>query len=318
MTVPLTIPVAGDRATFLGAPRCHDLAELDADVAVLGVAHGVPYDPEHPSEPSAEAVRTVREQSLAFADASMHWDFTFGGDLFAGRDVRIADCGDVAMVPGDLVGNAARTTAAVRAILKRGAFPLVLGGDDSIPIPVLRAWAGAAPMCVVTIDAHIDWREERFGIRDGLSSNMRRASEIDSVTAMAQIGIRGGGSARREEVEAAHAFGSVIVTAAEVRRDGPDAVLARIPPAERYYLTIDVDGLDPAVAPGVLAATFGGISYEDANALVRGLAAKGCVVGFDIVEIVPGADVLDRTSLVGARLALDMIAALAWTGQVGR
>jgi agmatinase len=278
----------------------------------------VPYAPEDPREPSAAAVRTVREQSLRFADAPAHWDFTFGGELFAGRDVRIVDCGDVAMVPGDLVGNAARTTAAVRAVVDRGAFPLVLGGDDSIPIPVLRAWTGYAPMCVVAIDAHIDWRAERFGIRDGLSSNMRRASEIDSVTAMAQIGIRGGGSARREEVEAARAFGSVIVTAAELRRDGPGAALARIPAAERYYLSIDIDGLDPAIAPGVLAPAFGGVSYEDAGALVRGIAAKGRLVGFDVVEIVPEADVHDRTSLLGARLALDTIAALAWTGQLGR
>ena len=318
MTTPLTVPVAGDRATFLGAPRCHDLAELDADVAVLGVAHGVPYQPDAPYEPSAAAVRTVREQSLHFADAPAHWDFTFGGELFNGREVRIADCGDVAMVPGDLVGNAARTTAAVRAILERGAFPLVLGGDDSIPIPVLRAWTGADPLCVVTIDAHIDWREERFGIRDGLSSNMRRASEIDAVTAMAQIGIRGGGSARREEVEAARAFGSVIVTAADLRRDGPDAVLARIPAAERYVLSIDIDGLDPAIAPGVIAPAFGGLSYDEANALVRGLAAKGRLVGFDVVEVVPETDVHDRTSLLAARLALDTIAALAWSGQVGR
>lgn len=318
MTAPLTVPVAGDRPTFLGAPRCHDLAELDADVAVLGVAHGTPYQPENPHEPSAAAVRTVREQSLRFADAPTHWDFTVGGDLFAGRDVRIADCGDVAMVPGDLLGNAARTTAAVRAILERGAFPLVLGGDDSIPIPVMRAWSGYAPMCVVAIDAHIDWREERFGIRDGLSSTMRRASELDSVTAMAQIGVRGGGSARREEVAAARAFGSVIVTAAELRRDGPDAVLARLPAAERYYLTIDIDGLDPAIAPGVLAPAFGGVSYENANALVRGVAAKGRLVGFDVVEIVPETDAHDRTSLLAARLALDTIAALAWSGQIGR
>jgi agmatinase len=317
VTVPLTVPVPANRPTFLDAPRCRDLAALDADVAVLGVPHGVPYGTEGMQAPSAAATRTVREQSLRFAGERDSWDFTFGGELFAGRAVRIADCGDVAMEPGDFAGNAARTEAAVRAILARGAFPLVLGGDHAIPIPVMRAFADGPPLCVVQFDAHIDWRDERFGVRDGLSSPMRRASELPSVTAMAQIGVRGTGSARRREVEAALAWGSVIVPAAALHRDGPAAVAARIPAAERYYVTFDMDGMDPAVAPGVGAPAFGGITYDEAVALLRGVAARGRVVGFDLVEIVPAADVRDLTSLLGARLALDLLGALAWAGQIG-
>lgn len=318
MSEALTIPVPADQPTFLDSPRCGDLAELAADVAVLGVARGVPYDPEEAESPSAAATRTVREQSVRLAPEVDSWDFTFGGEVFAGRAVRIVDCGDVRTVRGDDAGNAARTTAAVRAVRARGAFPLVLGGDDSIPIPVMRAWAGAEPMCVVSIDAHIDWREERFGVREGLSSIMRRASELDSVTAMAQIGLRGAGSARRAEVDAARAFGSVLVTAAELRRDGVAAALGRVPAADRYFITFDMDGMDPGIAPGVIAPTFGGLAYDNAHALLRGLAAKGRVVGFDLVEIAPAADPGDLTSLLGARLALDLLGALAWEGQIGR
>lgn len=318
MTDRLTVPIPAGEPTFLGSPPCNDLAELDADVAVLGVPYGVPYDMANMQAPSAAATRTVREQSRRFAgEVRTSWDFTFGGTLFNDTPLRIADCGNVLMTPGDHAGNSARTTAAVRDILDRGAFPLVLGGDHSIPIPVMRAFEGRGDLCVVQLDAHIDWREERLGIRDGLSSIMRRGSELDCVTAMAQIGMRGIGSAREAEVQAARAWGSVIVPAHDLHRDGPDAVLARIPSAARYYLTLDMDGMDPAIAPGVNDPAFGSITYDEATALIRGLASKGRIVGFDLVEIVPAADVQHLTSYLGARLALNVLGAMVWTGQIG-
>ena len=88
--------------------------------------------------------------------------------------MRIVDCGDVAMKPGDFAGNFAATTTAVKAILDRGAVPIV-GGDHAIPIPVFRAYEGQDPMVVIQLDQHIDWREERNGVTLGLSSTMRRA-----------------------------------------------------------------------------------------------------------------------------------------------
>ncbi|MFM9107910.1 MAG: agmatinase [Chloroflexota bacterium] len=318
MTSRLTVPVPPRRPTFLLAPACDDLAALDADVAVLGVPHGTPYDMANMQGPSAGAPRAVREQSVRYAgEARTSWDFTFGGTLFNGAQVRIADCGDVFMLPGDHAGNSARATAAVNAILDRGAFPLVLGGDHSIPIPVMRAFEGRGDLCVVQFDAHIDWREERFGVREGLSSIMRRGAELACVTGMAQIGMRGIGSAREEEARAAEAWGSVIIPAADLHRDGPEAVLERIPAASRYYLTLDMDGMDPAIAPGVNDPAFGGITYDEATALMRGLARKGRIAGFDLVEIVPAADVRDLTSYLGARLALNLLGAMAWTGQFG-
>lgn len=318
MTDRLTIPLKDGAPSFLGAPRCSDLAALDADVAVLGVPHGVPYDMANMQAPSAAATRTVREQSVRYAgEIWTSWDFTFGGTLFNGVPLRIADCGDVRMLPGDHAGNSARTTAAVNAILDRGAFPLILGGDHSIPIPVMRAFEGRGNLCVVQFDAHIDWREDRFGVREGLSSIMRRGSELECVTAMTQIGMRGIGSAREEEVRAAQAWGSVLIPASDLHRDGPEAVLARIPDAGRYYLTLDMDGMDPAIAPGVNDPAFGGITYDQATALMRGLAAKGRIVGFDLVEIVPAADVQHLTSYLGARLALNLLGAMAWAGQFG-
>ena len=167
-------PIPADRPTFLGVPRCTDLSTLDAHVAIIGVPFGVPYDLEY-SAAASRAPGAIREQSMRYVPWYLtHYDYDFDGDIFAGRAVRIADCGDVAMAPGRWEENSRLATATIKAILDRGALPIALGGEDSTPIPVLRAFDGQGAMCVVQIDAHIDWRDERDGIREGLSSTMRR------------------------------------------------------------------------------------------------------------------------------------------------
>ena len=315
MASPLA-PVPAGRPTFLDVPRCTDLRALEADVAVIGVPFGVPYDLRTAAAQSLTPA-AIREQSMRYAPwYETHYDFDFDAELFAGRRVRIVDCGDVAMTAGRWDENSRATTAVIAALLDRGAVPFVIGGDDSIPIPVLRAYAEQKPMCLVQIDAHIDWRDEREGIRDGLSSPMRRASEMPWIRGMAQIGIRGFGSARRAEFDAARAYGSVLIGAADVHRTGVDAVLGRIPAADRYYITLDVDALDPSIAPAVASPAFGGLTYYQVADVLRGIAAKGLVAGFDVVEIMPELDD-GLTSRLAARLMLTLLGALAHTGQVG-
>ncbi len=179
------------------------------------------------------------------------YDFDVGGTLYDGKPIKAVDCGDV---PGNLWDHKdhfARAETAVRKILAAGALPIVIGGDHAIPIPVLRAYEGRGPITLVQIDAHIDWREDVNGVREGLSSPIRRASEMSHIAKIFQIGIRAQGSARTEEVEAALAYGSNIITAYELHDVGMDAVLARIPDGGNYYLTIDADGMDPAAMPAV-------------------------------------------------------------------
>ncbi|MGI8688511.1 MAG: agmatinase, partial [Thermomicrobiales bacterium] len=260
----------------------------------------------------------IRAQSLRPARFLTHYDFDFGGDIFAGRTVRIVDCGDVAMTPGAYEANNHTATRAIRAILDHGAIPIVLGGDHAIPIPVLRAYEGRAPICIVQIDAHLDWRDERNGVREGLSSPMRRASELPWVRGMVQIGLRSVGSGRQSEFDDARAYGSILIGAAELHRIGVEAVLAQIPVAERYYITFDADGLDPSIAPGTRALAFGGVTYYEATNLLRGIAAKGTVVGLDFVEVAPALDLGNMTSFLAARLILNLVGALAHTGQIGR
>jgi agmatinase len=314
----MIVPVPVGQSSFINAPRCTNLATLDADFAVIGVPNGWPYEMAAVTSPSSTAPAAIRAQSTRYAAFLSHYDWDFDGPLFAGREIKVVDCGDVAMVPGAFAENSSRTTAAINAILDRGAIPIVLGGDHAIPIPVLRAYEGRGEMVIVQLDTHIDWRDERNGVREGLSSTMRRASEMPWVTGMAQIGLRGIGSARQQEVDDARAYGSVLVRAEEVHERGVDEVLRRIPPSSRYYITFDADGLDPAIAPGVLAPGFGGLTYYEATNLLRGVARKGRVVGFDIVEVVPSADVQNLTSLLAARLTLNLMGALVSEGHVGR
>ena len=310
-------PVPSGRPTFLDVPRCADLDALDAHVAVIGVPFSVPYN-LHYSSLASMAPQAIRQQSLRYVPAYLErYDYDFGGELLAGRSVKIVDCGDVAIVPGGWEENSRNTTAAIRAILDRAAVPLVLGGEHSIPIPVMRAYEGRGPFCVVQIDAHIDWRDEVNGVREGLSSPMRRASEMPWVSGMAQIGIRGFGSARKQEFDDAWKYGTVIVGAEELHRVGVEDVLRRVPAAERYYITFDADGLDPSIAPGVMAPAPGGVTYFEATNLLKGVAAKGKIVGFDFVEVIPALDLGNLTSRLAVRLILNFIGALAHTGQVG-
>ena len=170
---------------------------------------------------------------------------------------RLVDAGDVPGDPADGPGNSAAITAAVTAILERGAVPVCIGGDDSVPIPILRAYAGRGPIIVLQVDAHLDFRDEVHGVREGYSSPMRRASEMDHVTRIVQVGMRGVGSARPADVEDARRAGNRLITAREVRERGVGWVLDQVPADASVFVSFDCDGLDPSVLPGGLRARAG-------------------------------------------------------------
>jgi agmatinase len=187
------------------------------------------------------------------------------------------------------------------------AVPILLGGDDSVPIPFFAGFAGHGPIWIVQIDAHIDWRDELHGERLGYSNPMRRASEMAHVAGMVQIGIRGVGSARRQEVEAAKRYGSHLVTAREIHALGVEAALRHIPDGAQVVITLDCDGLDPSIMPGVAARTPGGLTYTQVIDLVAGVGRRGRIVGFDLVELYPPADIGGISALTAARLLVNVI-----------
>jgi agmatinase len=315
--MPSTTAIPTGRPSFLDAPRCADLERLRADVTVIGIPYTTPHDLASSRGPSSPAPGTVREQSLRYAGRTGHYDFDLGGDLFAGRAVRLVDAGDARAVPGRYEDNARDAAAAIGAILDRGGLPVVLGGDHAATLPVARALAGRGPLGVVHLGASLDWRDEVDGVREAAPSVMRRVAELPRVTALMQVGLRGVGAAARADVAAARAAGSVLVRAEDVHETGVPAILRSLPPAPRYLLSLDLSGLDPAVAPGVEVPAFGGLSYFEVTNVLKGLAARGPVAGLALVGIVPSRDHHDVTSLLGARLALNLLGALAHAGRLG-
>src|SRR5699024_10512057 len=137
-----------------------------------------------------------------------------------------------------------------RKILSKGAIPVVIGGDHAITIPVTYALYSEENVNVVQIDAHLDWLKEASGQRFTLSHPMRRMSEMNHINKMAQFGIRGVGSSQREDFQEARAYGSIILSPREIRKIGFKEALKNMPDGEKYYVTIDIDGLDASVAPG--------------------------------------------------------------------
>jgi agmatinase len=153
--------------SFAGLPVCTQLNDLAADIAIIGIHFVSPYPPKLPTAATLTASETapdaIRRQSSIFIDYWDHWDFDFNDVLLANRAVRLVDCGDVDKQAIGGVQNPQRITNAIRTILGRGAMPIVLGTDEGGFIPFVRAFNDCDALCVVHIDAHIDWRNERHG-----------------------------------------------------------------------------------------------------------------------------------------------------------
>lgn len=296
--------------TFLGLPACPDLARLDAPAALFGAPGATPY--ASVGSYCRNGPAALRAAMAAFAGNLHRHDFESGGPLFPDPSRLPVDCGDLRLDEADFAANRAAIRERTAAILARRAVPVMLGGDDSTPIPMLEALAvRAGALTILQIDAHIDWRDEHMGERLGLSSTMRRASEMAHVARIVQAGARGIGSAATADVEAAKAAGANLVTAETLHREGPEAALRLIPEGADIAICFDADALDPSIMPGVIGRAPGGLSYGQATALLRGAAARGRIVAMDFVEFMPERDVDGLGALTFGRLiatALGLVA----------
>lgn len=315
-----SIPKRPGYGTLLYSELVTDLENLKADIAVIGMPFGSAYGPRSFTNDQTNAPQAIRDATDRIARAPDHYDFDIDGPLLQGRkDIRFVDCGDVLpdlTKPGD---HYRKLEAAIRSILRGGGLPIVLGGDHGITTPVLRAFSEFEQVTLIHIDAHLDWRDEVNGVKDGLSSPIRRASEMAHIGEIVQIGLRAQGSARPEEFEAAKRYGAQIISAYELHDIGMDAVLARIPDGGNYYLSIDADGLDPTIMPAVDGPAPGGVDFLQARKLIHGLVRKGRVVGMDIVEIQPAKDNASQLTCVTAgRLIVNLIGATIRAGYFDR
>ena len=300
----LNLPFVGI-STFGKYPYVEDWNAIDADIAVLGA----PFDAGTQFRAGARfGPRAIREASTLFSFGhSGAYDHEDDVTYLAAETTRIVDIGDADIVHTDTLKSHANIEAGVRAILAAGALPVVLGGDHSVNIPAVNAFSEEEPIHIVQIDAHLDFVDERHGVRYGHGNPMRRAAEKDYVTGLTQIGIRNVSSTARDGYEAARAMGSDILSVRQFRKLGVEGVLARIPADRRYYVTIDIDGFDPSIAPGTGTPSHGGFTYYEGLELLDGLTKQGSVAGVDLVEVAPDYDPSGSTSTLAAQLLLNFI-----------
>ena len=296
-----------DVRTFLGLPSGTPTDVRQGEAAILGADTATPYASVGPY--CAGAPAAIRKAMAVYAAGVGHHDFDLGGVLLPGGASAL-DCGDLP-IGDDAAANRSVIRNACGTILDRGGVPLLLGGDDSVPLPLIEALAARGPLAILQIDAHIDWRDEVGGERLGLSSTMRRASELAGVSPIVQVGQRSSGSARSSDRDDAVAAGVLFVSAREVHAHGIGAAVAAIPEGARVLVALDVDAFDPAVVPAVIGPAPGGLTYWQVVDLIHGVAARARIVGFNCVELVPGRDRDGLSALTVGRVVANVIGVVA-------
>lgn len=304
----LDLPFVGI-CTFGKRPHQPDWTAIEADVAILGA----PFDAGTQWRAGARGgPRAIREASTLFsfghAGAYDHEDDA----VYLPGAVRIVDIGDADIVHTLTEQSHANIESGVRAILAAGALPVTLGGDHSVNIPCLRAYQGAdalhdGDLHVLQIDAHLDFVDERHGVRHGHGNPMRRAAELDFVTGLSQFGIRNVSSTAKEGYDEARARGSDILSVRQIRKMGVDAAAARVPEGKPLYVTIDIDAFCPSIAAGTGTPSHGGFLYYEALELLQAVATRNRVVGIDLVEVAPDYDPSGSTQILAAQTLLNFL-----------
>ena len=299
----LDLPFVGI-STFGKRPYVSDWSTLDADVAILGA----PFDAGTQWRSGARfGPRGVREASTLFsfghAGAYDHEDDA----TYLPGDVRIVDMGDADIVHTDTVQSHANIETGVRAALNAGALPVVIGGDHSINIPCINAFEGQGDFHILQIDAHLDFVDERHGVRHGHGNPMRRAAEKPYVTGLTQVGIRNVSSTAKEGYAAARSMGSDILSVRQARDIGTRSVIDRIPTGARVYVTIDIDAFCPSIAPGTGTPSHGGFLYYEVLEMLQTLSERHDIIGLDLVEVAPDYDPTGSTSILAAQLLLNTL-----------
>ena len=296
--------------TFFKAPVCDNLDELDAEIALIGV----PFDQGTLGRPGArfgpDAVRDA-PRTYNYSDpygqqnvAEGFYDIDVEGEQL--RGVTMADCGNITIVPSEVVENFGKITAAVAKVVERGAFPVVIGGDHAITFPVVRGLGEFGPVNIVHFDAHLDYSHDIQGVTLTHASPIRRCRELPFVDHITSVGIR---TARRKPYEEAIRDGSLIITTNRFREVGPAEVADLIPRGENLYITFDIDVMDPSQAPGTGTPEIGGLFYHEVRECLEALVSKSNLVAFDMVEVAPPYDSAELTVGLAARIVVDILAA---------
>jgi agmatinase len=288
--------------TFLGAPYVTNLDDLHVDFAVLGV----PFDEGTWGWPGERyGPRAMRESSQEYNHDLTEGFYYIDGDRIVLKGKHWADVGDVPVMPTVPAHTDDQITEMVRKIRSKGAFPIVLGGDHSITYPVLRAFD--VPLTLIHFDAHLDTWNGAPGNLDH-ASWVNRAVTLSNVKAIIQLGQRGLAN-DEESIGNARKDHTQIITSEQIHRRGVAWALSLVPSSENIYITLDVDVMDPTLAPGTGTLEPDGLNFSEIDGLLQGVTSKGRLVGMDIVEVNPMRDSSTRTEQTAIRLLIDTLGA---------
>jgi len=290
--------------SFMRLPATHELKNVD--VAVMGV----PFDSGTSYRTGTRfGPRKIREASL------MIWGHNSTLNVTPLKKLKVVDYGDVSVIPTSIEYTMTAITKTASEIIETGTTLITLGGDHSIALPLLRAHAKKhGPVSLVHIDAHIDTWEAEFEavpyshgtpFRYALQEGLIREGEY------MQIGIRGPVSGENDYADAKE-LGARIVTIHEVMEKGVKEVLREVHERMKgpLYVSIDIDSVDPAYAPGTGTPEVGGLSSYQLLQLVRGLHGLD-LIGFDLVEVSPPYDHGDITAILASNIAFEYLSLLA-------
>ncbi len=290
--------------TFARLPR---LDQVDrAGVAILGVPFdsGVSYRPGARFGPGG--IRAGSKLLRPYHPAL---------DVHPWEVHQVADAGDVSVNPFDLLAAVGQVEAAARALLGTADHIVTLGGDHTIALPLLRAVAAKhGPVSLVHFDAHLDTWDTYFGAPYTHGTPFRRAAEegVLELDTSAHVGIRGPLYAKNDLV-ADKELGFAIVDTAEVARRGVDEAIDRVRSRvgnRPVYISIDIDVLDPAHAPGTGTPEPGGLTSRELQLILRGFTELN-LVGADVVEVSPPYDHAELTTIAAANVAYELLGLLA-------
>ena len=296
-------PTYAGALSFMRRKYTRDLDGVDLAVT------GIPLDLATTNRPGARfGPRAIRAESCLLRPCNVS---TRAAPF---ESLQVADIGDVAINTYNLEKSIAIIESAYDRILAHGCRPLTLGGDHTIVLPILRAMRRKhGPVGLVHVDAHADVNDTMFGERIAHGTPFRRAVEegLLDCRRVVQIGLRGSGySAGDFDWPCAQGFRVVPAEECWHRSLSPlmEEVRAQVGGGP-VYLSFDIDGLDPAFAPGTGTPEIGGLTTIQALEIIRGLRGLE-IVGGDLVEVSPPYDPSGNTALVGANLLFEMLCVL--------
>ena len=300
----LNLPFVGI-CTFGKYPYQENWDKINADLAILGA----------PLDSGTQWRSGARMGPRGIREASTLYSFGHDGAYDHEEDMvflkpdkcKIVDIGDADIIHTDTQKSHKNIQYGVKKILEAGAIPLVIGGDHSINIPCINAFKDIGPIHIVQIDAHLDFVNERHGVKYGHGNPMRRAAEKAYVKGITHVGIRNVSSTAKEGYEEAKTMGSKIFSVRQFRNHNIKEIINHIPNDINLYLTIDIDAFDPSIAPGTGTPSHGGFYYYEVLEFLDLIIKRNPIVGLDLVEVAPDYDLTSSTSTLAAQLLLNII-----------